>query len=127
MIWNGSEISSTHLLPIGSSFFGSFKILDKHIAEPSDRSPSYVDYGFGSDEFSFAGCHRFQLTRLLPEVESQSSSEGESGEAQVKITLQHFVCNPRKNVPSVAQYIERFHYVYAKALFANGVRSVLVQ
>ncbi|ODM16961.1 hypothetical protein SI65_07359 [Aspergillus cristatus] len=128
-IWNRSKVPSTHLLPVGSCLFGSFRMLDKHIAEPSDHSSSYVDYGFGSDEFIFAGCHRFQITRLPPssnmDSESEPSIKGKQSMPQVQIQLQHFRCNPQKNVPSVAEYIERFHYVYAKALFANGVQSLL--
>ncbi|KAK9236535.1 hypothetical protein V1525DRAFT_212026 [Lipomyces kononenkoae] len=124
-IWNLSELPNTHLLPVGSCFFGSFRILDKHIAEPSSHSSSYVDYGFGSDESIFAGCHRFQITRPLSSINSESGSAGKQPEPQVQIQLQHFRCNPQKNVPSVAEYIERFHYIYAKMLFANGIQSLL--
>lgn len=127
-IWNRSKVLNTHLLPVGSCLFGSFKMLDGHIAESSDHGSSYVDYGFGSDEFIFAGCHRFQITRLPSsnmDSESESGSKGKHPESQVQIQLQHFRCNPQRNVPSVAEYIERFHYVYAKALFANGVQSLL--
>lgn len=101
-------------------------MLDKHIAEPSDQdhNSSYVDYGFGSDEFTFAGCHRFQITRL-PVSSVDSGSESGIEEPQVELQLQHFRCNPQRNVPSVAEYAERFHFGYAKALFANGVQSVL--
>lgn len=114
--------------------FGSFILLDKHIAEPSDYSSSYVDFGFGSDEFTFAGCHRVEITRLAPfnmdsesesESESNSGSQGKQPEPQVQIQLQHFRCNPQRNVPSVAEYVQRFYYGYAKALFANGVQSLL--
>lgn len=107
-------------------------MLDKHIAEPSDYSSSYVDFGFGSDEFTFAGCHRFEITKLAPsnmdsesESEASSGSQGKQPEPQVQIQLQHFRCNPQRNVPSVAEYVQRFHYGYAKALFANGVQSLL--
>lgn len=130
-IWDRSNVPSTHLLPVGSCLFGSFRLLDKHIAEPSDHSSSYVDFGFGSDEFTFAGCHRFEITRLPPNIDSESESESGSGsqgkkpEPQVQIQLQHFRCNPQRNVPSVAEYVQRFHCGYAKALFANGVQSLL--
>ncbi|RSM06706.1 hypothetical protein CEP52_005550 [Fusarium oligoseptatum] len=116
-IWNRANVPNTHLLPVGSCFFGSFLLLAKHITTLlSSEEPSYVDYGFGSDEFVFGGCHRFQITRL-PVVEKE--------EAQIQIELQHFRCNPQKNQPPVAEYIERFHYVYAKMLFANGVQALL--
>ena len=94
-------------------------MLAKHIAAvPSVEEPSYVDYAFGSDQSIFGGCHRFQITRL-PIVEKE--------EPQIQMELQHFRCNPQKNRPSVAEYIERFHYVYAKSLFANGIQALLVR
>ncbi|EED12351.1 hypothetical protein TSTA_004030 [Talaromyces stipitatus ATCC 10500] len=118
-IWNKSDIPTTHLLPNGSNLFGSFTMLDKYIAtNPSEQDASYVDYGFGSDESIFAGCHRFQITRLP----TQSGAE-----SQVQMELLHFRCNPQKNKPSIAEYIERFHYVYAKALFANGIQYVITR
>ncbi|KAL2678509.1 hypothetical protein Neosp_009256 [[Neocosmospora] mangrovei] len=116
-VWNKADIPNTHLLPVGSCLFGSFRLLNKHMAVvPSVEEPSYVDYGFGSDEFIFGGCHRFQITRL-PVAEKE--------EAQIQIELQHLRCNPQKNQPSPAEYIERFHYIYAKMLFANGIQALL--
>lgn len=118
-IWNKSEIPTSHLLPRGSNLFGSFLMLDKHIAAtPSEQDASYVDYGFGSDEFIFAGCHRFQITRLPTR---------EGAEPQVQMELLHFRCNPQTNKPSIAEYIERFHFVYAKTLFANGIQSLVTR
>lgn len=117
-IWNRSELPQRHLLPVGSSLFGSFKVMDKQIVpESSDQRASYVDYGFGSDEFTFAGCHRFQITRS-PRI---------GAEPLVQFELQHFRCNPQKNEPSVAEYIAWFHYVYAKSLFANAVQCILLR
>ena len=108
-IWNYTKIPSTKLLPLGSRFFGSFKLIDMHISKASGMEPSYVDYGFGSDRSRFAGCHRVQVTRS----------------PQPEISLQQFICNPTKDTPSVAGYLEKFHFIYAKLLFADGVRSVL--
>ncbi|OGE50863.1 hypothetical protein PENARI_c015G11420 [Penicillium arizonense] len=118
MIWNTSELSNINLPPVGSCLFGSFKVLDKQIPlESSEKRPSYVDYGFGSDEFEFAGCHRFQITRLQPA----------NDKPLVQLELQGFHCNPQKNQPSVGKLLEWFHYIYAKLLFANGVQSVLLR
>jgi hypothetical protein len=121
-VWKSCDLPDSRLLPIGSCLFGSFRILDKHIGKPSDYSSSYVDYGFSSDDSNFAGCHRFQITRVAPE-----KLEGEATrlEPQVRIDLEHFRCNPQKNEPSKAGFIERFHFVYAKSLFANGMQLVL--
>ncbi|KOS42975.1 hypothetical protein ACN38_g6125 [Penicillium nordicum] len=117
-IWNTSELPRSHLLPVGSSLFGSFKVMDKQIGpESSGQRASYVDYGFGSDEFTFAGCHRFQITRS-PRI---------GAEPLVQFELQHFRCNPQKNEPSVAEYLAWFHYAYAKSLFANSVQCILLR
>lgn len=118
-IWKKCEIPSTHLLPKGSSLFGSFVVLDEYIAAtPSEQDASYIDYGFGSDESTFAGCHRFQIARLPAQADA---------EPQVQMELLHFRCNPQENKPSIAEYVKRFHYVYAKALFANGIHSLLTR
>ncbi len=99
-------------------------MLAKHVAAmpfagACAGTPSYVDYAFGSDEFMFAGCHRFQITRR-----PARASDGPEGPA-VLIELQHFRCNPQTNRPSPAEPLERFHFVYAKALFANAVQALL--
>lgn len=112
-------MSDTHLPPVGSCLFGSFRMLAKHVAAvPSVEEPSYVDYAFGSDEFVFSGCHRFQITRL-PAAEEE--------EPQILMELLHLRCNPQKNQPSAAEYVERFHYLYAKSLFANGIQALLLR
>ncbi|KAJ6149833.1 hypothetical protein N7471_001032 [Penicillium samsonianum] len=117
-IWNASELSTLNFPPVGSCLFGAFKVLDKQISlKTSGQYTSYIDYGFGSDEFQFAGCHRFQITRLLPT----------SGKPLVQLELQGFHCNPQRNRPSGTTLFRWFHYIYAKLLFANGVQSVLLR
>jgi hypothetical protein len=104
-------------------------LLDKHRAEPTEKpsgadenANSYVDYGFGSDESRFAGCHRFRVTRLPPALETLETTDG-----QIRIDLEHFRCNPQKNVPSLAERFQWFHFLYAKALFANGIQALLAR
>ncbi|KAE8356509.1 hypothetical protein BDV28DRAFT_126763 [Aspergillus coremiiformis] len=110
-IWDHTKIPSTRLLPLGSRLFGSFKLIDKHLSISSGSEPSYVDYGFGSDRFAFGGCHRVQISRS----------------PQPEIQLQQFICNPSKNSPPAMRYLDRFHSVYEKLLFADGIRSVLTR
>ncbi len=66
IIWDCSEIAISTFLPVGDVLFGSFKLVASHLATPSDPYPSYLDFGFGSDEAPFAGCHRFSILRNPP-------------------------------------------------------------
>ena len=113
-IWQRSEIPEDDLCSVGTEFFGAFKLLDKYLSVST--SSSYVDYGFGSNINSFAGCHRFRITRIPSTVET---------EEQIRISLEGFHCDPQKNklwMPRIGLW---FHTAYAKVLFANGVQSVL--
>lgn len=98
-------------------------MLDKQIALSAvEPRTSYVDYGFGSDELAFAGCHRFQIKRTLPTGASES--------ARIELSIQCFQCNPKADKPSadkqfIMQYAEAFHRMYAKALFANAIHSII--
>ena len=121
ILWKCSEMPSSTFLPVGDVLFGSFKLVDSHLATPSDPYLSYLDFGFGSDEASFAGCHRFSIFRNY-----QGEGNLPDGEVEeIEMRLEHFRCNPRKNVDLWAEYITWFHYWYAKLLFADGIRSCL--
>ena len=147
-IWSRTSIPSSHLLPVGSTLFGSFKLIDKHIAPSpspsfststttsgSDSTTSYVDFGFSSDSSRFAGCHRFQITRqhLAQPPASHPATTTTTPTppppptpppTTTTIRLQHFRCNPQQNTLSAAEWIKRFHQAYAKVLFADGVRAI---
>lgn len=126
VIWHQSEIPTTTLLRVGDTLFGSFKVLDRHLATPLNTTPSYIDYGYGSDTGRFAGVHRFSVSRT-PANDGNGSNDpaGEKHQQQVEIKLQGFRCNPAKDVDSAAGYLTWFHYCYAKLLFADGIRSCL--
>ncbi|KNG84306.1 hypothetical protein ANOM_007261 [Aspergillus nomiae NRRL 13137] len=103
-IWNHTKIPSTNLLPLGSRFFGSFKLIDMHISKASGMEPSYVDYGFGSDRSRFAGCHRVQVTRS----------------PQPEISLQQFICNPTKDTPATQPPYHNLTETIDPYLFLSG-------
>ncbi|RAK79345.1 uncharacterized protein BO72DRAFT_41532 [Aspergillus fijiensis CBS 313.89] len=132
-LWRRAHVSDSRLHPVGTCFFGTFMILDKHIAvesevaEPGRRATSWIDYGFGSDESSFAGCHRFQITRIEGSRGEGPGKTDPSAESQVQIELQSFQCNPQRNVPFGSGILKQFHYQYARLLFANGIQSVLLR
>ncbi|KFY75768.1 hypothetical protein V499_04273 [Pseudogymnoascus sp. VKM F-103] len=134
--WNHHNIPAMSFMPVGDILFGAFQLVDSHLKlAPSDPLPSYLDFGFGSDRGYFAGCHRFSLHRgLESEKDSELGSLNVAGTAsdadmledgEVEVRLEHFRCNPSKNVPSWAECISWFHCWYAKFLFADGISSVL--
>jgi len=134
IIWNYSEIPKTAVLPVRTVLFGSFKLVDAHLKSDSNSHPSYsyLDFAFGSVTAHFTGCHRFSIHRNVQKDDGNSGVIGGvgeggvfGGEEYVQIRLEHFRCNPRKNVDSWAEWIPWIHYWYAKVLLADGVRSVL--
>lgn len=122
-LWRSSEVPVDKLCDVGTRLFGVFQLLDKHVPESPDTQMSYVDFGFGSDNFSFAGCHRFSITRNPATAET--ISEVEQSKAQIRISLEGFTCNPQVNKSPVPEVGKWFHALYARALFANGVQAVL--
>jgi hypothetical protein len=122
-IWKSSEVPEAQLCDVGTQLFGTFQLLDKHISESTDSQMSYVDFGFGSDNYSFAGCHRFSIMRH--QIASDSKSETEPSKPQIRISLEGFTCNPQTNKLPVPEIGKWFHALYARSLFANGVQAVL--
>ncbi|CAI7663552.1 unnamed protein product [Penicillium bialowiezense] len=117
IIWRRSQIPDNDLCPIGTKLFGSFQLLDKNISKPTSASTSsYVDYGFGSDTYSFSGCHRFRVVR---------TPASENAKELVQISLEGFHCDPQQNRSWMPRFMLWFHTAYAKALFANGMQSVM--
>lgn len=132
-----SEIPLLKLAPIGSLFFGSFKLLDKHVnTSPvkddsklalTSSEASYVDYGFGSDRYSFAGCHRFSIGSIYQEhchKAGHTQTVSDNKEPRVEIRLQSFTCNPKSKKMSNISILSWFHRLYAKLLFADGMRKI---
>ena len=115
-LWSSSEVPDNHVCDVGTRLFGAFQLLDKQISESSDSGLSYLDYGFGSDNYSFAGCHRFSVTRHHATSEEQS---------RIRISLEGFTCNPRENKSPASEVGKWFHALYARALFANAVQAIV--
>ncbi|KFY29722.1 hypothetical protein V494_08511 [Pseudogymnoascus sp. VKM F-4513 (FW-928)] len=134
--WNHHNIPATSFMPVGDILFGAFQLVDSHVkVTPSDPLPSYLTFGFGSDRGQFAGCHRFSIHRGLEPKKgiesgtlnvSRADDEAELlDDGEVEIRLEHFRCNPSRNVPSWAECISWFHRWYAEFLFADGISSML--
>lgn len=121
-IWSTQSLLEDRLPPLTSTLFGAFQVIDKRI---SSSAESCVDIGFGSDESSFAGVHRFSVQRFLSDEKSSSSAAAAAAAREVKITHSSFACNPIKNKPRKLQFLFTFHKLYAMLLFREGVAQIL--
>lgn len=127
-IWSAAQISTTKLPPLHTILFGTFQVIDYHIAEAdssaqlqSQRSQdsdmcSYIDVGFGSSRSSFAGLHRFSIRRNR----NERSDEGE-----VEIEMSSLICNPTVDRLSMPAALMIFDRVYARLLFREAVSRIL--
>ena len=114
-------------LPLGSVLFGAFQLVDSHIATASNASASHLDFGFGSDEGLFAGCHRFSIARGPLKTGVEVGAQDRQALQDVEIRLEGFFYTPRA-IPDVPRrLLVWFHQLYARLLFTDGVRGVLLQ
>lgn len=137
---------ATKLPPVSSIIFGTFKVLDVHIADkPSHQKTaggteavSYVDLGFGSDEAWFAGAHRFSVSRSVCDTSTRGARDSReelsgTGTAQqdgcetLVIGFHGMTCNPQKNRPKgmFERLLFKFHLVYADLLFRESVGELV--
>ncbi|KAI9901979.1 hypothetical protein N3K66_003796 [Trichothecium roseum] len=136
-IWKSSDIPRLELCSPGTTLFGIFQLIEKRIfdtrlssSDATTTTTSYVDYAFGSDQYSFAGCHRFSITRPFPpspttRVEPTQTQPTPPQQIRTRISLEGFTCNPQREKQSMPAIGTWFHSRYAKALFANGIQAVL--
>ncbi|KFY06990.1 hypothetical protein V492_07547 [Pseudogymnoascus sp. VKM F-4246] len=118
--WNHHNIPATSFMPVGDILFGAFQLVDSHVkVTPSDPLPSYLTFGFGGLEPK-KGSEPGRLNVSGAADEPELLDDGE-----VEIRLEHFRCNPSRNVPSWAECISWFHRWYAEFLFADGISSML--
>jgi hypothetical protein len=108
-------------------FGGNFMILDINLNpcrdDPMDVSldsvmGSHVDFAFGDDRKSFAGFHRFEVTREIDEADGEESRGA-------TICYSSIACNPSANEWPAPSFTYAFHKVYALNLFRDGIAGVL--
>ncbi|KAJ4391116.1 hypothetical protein N0V93_004731 [Gnomoniopsis smithogilvyi] len=127
-IWKASIISRTSPIPLGTLLFGNFLVFESSVARQAEREalfpaakhvtrPDFVFtevIGGPSKTFGLLPSHRFEVTR---------ENEGAADE-MVKVTLSHVRCDPFSGKP-VRGVIKYFHLLYARLLFADGIREVV--
>jgi hypothetical protein len=93
-----------------------FQVTDSAIVDrtqdKSRESESFVDFAFGCDDSTFAGAHRFSVSRLSgdPEV--------------VTIGFSCIVANPGTGKNMVPPGTSVFHRIYAILLFRDALAEV---
>ncbi|KAI0865534.1 hypothetical protein F4860DRAFT_461841 [Xylaria cubensis] len=129
-IWSLSALNRTILPQLGVRLFGLFQLFDRSAASPQEReqmhyfpAPAHkADYAFaefvaGSDQSVFAVSQRFDVVR---------QSDGANDETEsVIITASHLVCNPLTGKNIFPAPLKLFHGIYARLLFADGIREVM--
>jgi len=131
-IWNLSSLSSTEIPPLGSLLFNNFLLLDCSAASserrrqlfPSSRVVprphlTFAEFVYGSERIHFSGSHRFEVTR--------EKSKTTDSQDMIRISLSSISCNPVTEQRSVPGFLLVFHAIYARFLFADGIREVMKQ
>lgn len=132
-IWSPDALSRTKPPPLGALLFGNFMVFDspsatsqerealfpgaaekRHARAPEDVVCMEVVAG-PSRAFGLLPSHRFEVRREEP---------GEGDEVRVWVTLSHVRCDPY-NGRKGRSWLKAFHLVYARLLFADGVREVV--
>ncbi|KAI0556042.1 hypothetical protein F4679DRAFT_520822 [Xylaria curta] len=129
-IWSLSALNRAILPQLGARLFGIFQLLDRSPASPQERdqmhyfpTPAHkADYAFaefvaGSNQSVFAVSQRFDVVRQM--------DGANDGIESVTITASHLVCNPLTGKNIFPAPIKLFHVIYAKLLFADGIREVM--
>jgi hypothetical protein len=127
MILSPSELSRETLPPVHSLLFGgNFIVLHINLKQDTGKSGdgmltqnnvSYIDIGFGDGRKTFAGFHRFEVTR--------ENSGSEERKSDVSICYSTMACNPTTTKAPTPKFTYTFHKLYAWTLFCDGVAGVL--
>lgn len=121
-MWSKLELSNTSLPSLNTVLYGVFQVSDVQLTPQNnggslkEPTESHIDFCFGSDEFRFAGVHRFRITR---------TPTGVAGDpVKVQVHSQSTSCNPIKESPVGPSFMYSFHKVYALLLFSEGVAEI---
>lgn len=133
-IWDLNALSAKVPPPSGSLLFGNFLLAQRVLSSATGRgetkqrhpkstpdSPGdFASAEFvagGSKSFELISSHRFEVTR-----EHEPEEDGRGG--LVTVTFSHVSCNSVTGRPYSA-FFRSLHLVYARLLFADGIRAIL--
>jgi hypothetical protein len=87
------------------------------------HNQSYVDFVFGSDVGFIAGVHRFSVSQIGSNEESEERTADST--ANCRIEFAHLGCNPKEDKPLKPDVLQTLHLWYAMLLFREGVAEVM--
>ncbi|KAI1827718.1 hypothetical protein F4861DRAFT_331387 [Xylaria intraflava] len=131
VISDPASISPKTTPSVLSLLFRNFLVLDSSLMTPAQRSQlpgdyarharpphAYVDFAWGGEGLGLVGCHRFEVRRRKIEQDADA-------EEAVEITFSSVSCLPRTGLAPSSGLLLRFHVLYSRLLFSDGIRGVL--
>ncbi|KAK4495097.1 hypothetical protein PRZ48_013424 [Zasmidium cellare] len=113
------QLSESSLPPLYTLLIGAFQIVDIWQTKADDNECG-VDFAYGWNTGTFAGCHRLSVTTLQ-----------EGGASYLRLTLACLSCNPmddgRRSWVETLGFLSVFHKVYAEVLFRAVVGDVVTK
>lgn len=135
-IWKTSSLSPKSIPPLGSLLFGNFLLADSTSAtshqqqkdlfasKPPSRPPQGTEFAEfvagGSVWVELVSSHRFEVARGLHSGKDQGNDE----EDMLQVTFSHASGNSRSG-RRYSRPFQWLHLVYARLLFADGIREIL--
>lgn len=132
-VWDLAALSAKALPPSGSLLFGNFLLAEKVLGVTRDRETQQPLLNltpdgpreFASAEFVAGGSQSFELISSHRfEVARENCNGKEEGGDLITVTFSHVSCKSVSGRP-YATYFRLLHLVYARLLFADGIRAIL--
>lgn len=121
-IWDSNELSTLKLPPLHSVLFGTWQVVDIHLANHeagADDAESYVDLAYGNDRLQFVGCNRFSIQHVKPNGDATDEAR------QVRVVYAQSNCNPVEDKYPVSAALLAFHKGYALLLYKEVMGGLL--
>ena len=109
---------------IGTKLFGSWQVVDRHIASPLTDEESYITMAFGQDRDLFMGVLRFYVSKTSSATQG-SKIVSEASSVQLRLCSMSIVTSNNEIVKTAVSWLGGFHALYASLLFRDAVAEVI--
>ncbi|KAG6354353.1 hypothetical protein INS49_004370 [Diaporthe citri] len=132
-VWDLEALSAKAPPPSGSLLFGNFLLAEsvsnattrRETEQPPAKPGPQGPRDFASAEFVAGGSKTFELISSHRfEVAREHDREEKGGRDLVTVTFSHVSCKSVAGRP-YSTFFRLLHLVYARLLFANGIRAIL--